>query len=247
MLIDTDSHTHPFQGRRDYDGMREYAEAAVARGLKRVVFTEHAPLDPCFGFDSGHYLDEREYETYLACAERCRAEFSGVLDIGIGIEADYHPRNLDHVANLKRSYPLDYVGGSLHLHARFWKDETAGLSGDAYFACALDRTLELIESGVYSTLNHLDFFRWKHDDYDPRRCEERIRDIFAAMVKHDVALELNTSGIRKNFASFLPCPEVWRWSLEYPLRRVYGSDAHKPEFVASDLAAARELFPRATG
>ena len=72
--------------------------------------------------------------------------------------------------------------------------------------------------------------------------EERIRDIFAAMVEHDVALELNTSGIRKPFASFLPCPEVWQWSLEYPLRRVYGSDAHKPEFVASDLAAAQKLF-----
>ena len=243
MIIDTDSHTHPFQGSRDYDGMRKYAEAAVARGLKRIVFTEHTPVAPCFDHNNRHHLNFEEYETYLECAERCRAEFAGRLEIGIGIEADYHPRNLEQVAEFKRGYPLEYVGGSLHLHAAFWKDETAGLSGDAYFVYALDRTLELVESGLFSTLNHLDFFRWKHDDYDPRRYEDRFRNIFAAMVKNDVALELNTSGIRKSFASFLPCPKVWQWSLEYPLRRVYGSDAHQPEFIASDLAAAQKLFP----
>ena len=243
MIIDTDSHTHPFQGTRDLDGMRKYAEAAVKANLRKIIFTEHAPVDPCFNFDSRHYLNAEEYDTYLDCAERCRAEFAGVLEIGIGIEADYHPRNLEQVARLKRDYQFEYVGGSLHLHARFWKEDAADLSGDAYFVYALDRMLELVESGLYSTLNHLDFFRWKHDDYDPRCYEERIRNIFAAMVKCDVALELNTSGIRKPFASFLPCPEVWQWSLEYPLRRVYGSDAHQPEFVASDLAAAQKLFP----
>jgi len=245
MFIDTDSHTHPFQGNdRDCDGMRKYAEAAVERGLRRIVFTEHAPMAPGFGFDDRHYLNEREYETYLDCAERCRAEFAGVLEIGIGIEADYHPRNLEHVAKMKADYPFDYVGGSLHLQARFWAEETAGLAGAARVDYALDRTLELVESGLYSTLNHLDFFRWKQEeDYVPERHEERIRAIFEALLKQDMALELNTSGVRKHFASFLPRPEVWQWSLEYPLKRVYGSDAHKPELVASDLAAARELIP----
>ena len=244
MPIDTDSHTHPFQGNeRDYDGMRKYAEVAVERGLKRIVFTEHAPLAPCFGFDDRHYLNEREYETYLDCAERCREEFAGVLEIGIGIEADYHPRNLEQVARLKADYPFDHVGGSLHLHARFWAEETAGLTGPARVDYALDRTLELVESRLFSTLNHLDFFRWKQEDYVPERHEARIRAVFEALLKHDVALELNTSGVRKHFASFLPRPEVWQWSLEYPLKRTYGSDAHKPELVGSCLADAQKLFP----
>ena len=249
MNIDTDSHTHPFQGNgRDYDGMRKYAEAAVGKGLKRIIFTEHAPLDPRFGFDDRHYLSEREYETYLNCAERCRAEFAGVLEIGIGIEADYHPRNLEHVAKLKGDYPFDYVGGSLHLHAPFWAEDTAELSGAARVDYALDRTLELVESGLYSTLNHLDFFRWKQpEDYIPEHHEARIRAIFEALLKYGVALELNASGIRKHFASFLPRSEVWQWSLEYPLKRVYGSDAHKPELVALEFAAAGELFPAANG
>ena len=243
MIIDSDFHTHPFQERRDYAGMCEYAESALAKGLKRIVFTEHAPLDPAFGFDSRHYLDEREYEHYLECAERCRAEYAGRLEIGIGIEADYHPRNLEHVAGLRANYPFDHVGGSLHLHARFWAEETAGLTGDARIAYALDRTLELVESGLFSGLNHLDFFRWKEAEYVPKRHEERFRAIFAALVKREMSLELNTSGILKAFKSFLPCAEVWRWSFDYPLRRTYGSDAHKSRDVGLELEAARRLFP----
>ena len=52
--VDTDWHTHPFQGERNYDGMRRYAESALAKGLKRVIFTEHAPVDPRFGFLTFH-------------------------------------------------------------------------------------------------------------------------------------------------------------------------------------------------
>ncbi len=243
MIIDTDFHTHPFQQKRDYEGMRDFAESALAKGLKRIVFTEHAPIDPAFGFDSRHYLDGREYDIYLECAERCRAEYQGRLEIGIGIEADYHPRNMEHVARLRKNYPFDHVGGSLHLHAGFWAEKTAGLTGDARVAYALDRTLELVESGLFTGLNHLDFFRWKQEDYAPKRHEERFRAVFGAMVKQHMSLELNTSGINKSFASFLPCAEVWRWSFDYPLERTFGSDAHKPELVGLARAEAQALFP----
>ena len=142
MIIDTDFHTHPFQQERNYDGMRRYAESALAKGLKRIVFTEHAPLDPYFNFENHrHYLNSREYDIYLECAERCRAEYAGRLEIGIGIEADYHMRNLEQVARLRANYPFDHVGGSLHLHAVFWEEYTAGMTGDARIAYALDRTL----------------------------------------------------------------------------------------------------------
>ncbi len=244
MIIDSDFHTHPFQQKRNYDGMRDFAESAIAKGLKRIVFTEHAPLDPEFHYEHNrHHLNFGEYDLYLECAERCRAEYAGRLEIGIGIEADYHPRNLDNVARLLANYRFDHVGGSLHLHAGFWDDETAGLAGDARIAYALDRTLELVESGLYSGLNNLDFFRWKLAEYEPRRHEERFRAVFEAMVKKHMSLELNTSGINKTFASFLPCAEVWRWSFDYPLARTFGSDAHKPELVGLAVAEAQALFP----
>ena len=33
------------------------------------------------------------------------------------------------------------------------------------------------------------------------------------------------------FAGALPCVQVWQWSSDYPLGRVFGSDAHKPEMI----------------
>ena len=51
------------------------------------------------------------------------------------------------------------------------------------------------------------------------------------VLPHDVALEWNSSGLLKDFHSALPCELVWRWSLDYPLRRVFGSDAHQAEML----------------
>ena len=238
-VIGIDQHTHPFQGTRDYDGMRAFADSAVKLGLTGVVFTEHAPLAPHLG-DYRHYPTEAEYYSYLECAERCRREYAGTLEVKIGIEADYHPENLEQVAKLRGEYRFDRVAGSIHLWALFWDKYVAGMSADQRIDYALEQTMQLVKSGLFDGVNHLDFFRFKLDEYDPLPREERFREIFSEMVRRDMSLELNTSGLRKPFKSFLPCAEVWRWSLDYPLRRTYGSDAHAPEFVGFGREQAAE-------
>ena len=55
------------------------------------------------------------------------------------------------------------------------------------------------------------------------------------MARRGIALEWNASGFLKSYAAPHPCDLVWKWSLDYPLHREYGSDAHKAEFVGSFL------------
>ncbi len=238
MNTGVDCHTHPFQGARSYDGMRLFAESAVRKGLAGIIFTEHAPLAPAIRTNP-HYLNEREYELYLECAQRCRREYADRLTVKIGIEADFHPWNLEQVARFRKDNVLEYIGGSLHLHAEFWADRIAGMTEDEKIRYALRQTLEMVNTGLFTGINHLDFFRWRCPGYDPIPFEEQFREIFEAMVKHGLSLELNTSGMHKAFRSFLPCAAVWKWSLDYPLKRTFGSDAHTAELVgdhAGDLA-----------
>ena len=245
MKITADFHTHPFQTTRDYDGMMAMALRAIECGFDTICFTEHAPLAPQI-LCNRHHLNMEEYELYLKCAERCRRELAGKLKILIGIEADYHPDNLEQVARLRRDYPFDHVGGSLHIHAPFWKEIAAAVPEEKRFDFVLDQTEKLIESGLYDSVNHLDFFRWKLvRDYVPKTREERYRDLFARMARRRMKLELNVSGIRKDFQSFLPCREVWDWSLDYPLERYYGSDAHDPSQLGCETERAAEWLAAA--
>lgn len=230
MRIDEDRHVHPFQGTRNLDGMRDFAEAAIVKGLRAVCFTEHAPL-PGWADASRHFLTEAELDRYIACAERLRDEYRGRLAIHIGLEADYHPRMHSHLRRLLSRYDWAHVGGSVHLHLPYWGDGIPQSESERTgFALALTR--EAVDSGFFHGINHLDFFRWHSHDYDPSPHREAYDALFARMVEKDVALELNTSGLSKEFRDMLPCVEVWKWSLAYPLKRCYGSDAHIPEQVA---------------
>lgn len=46
---------------------------------------------------------------------------------------------------------------------------------------------------------------------------------------------MNPSGLRTSYVAPHPCDLVLRWSLDYPFRREYGSDAHFAEHVGDFL------------
>ena len=239
-MLKIDSHTHPFQTDRSSPaGLCLYAENAIARGFSGIVFTEHAPMGIPV---SRHYLNESELENYLLWAEECKKKYSGKIEISIGLECDYLPENMDYLVRLLDRCKVSYAGGSLHLHADFWKDRIAGMDPASRTRFALGRTLDMVNTGIFHTVCHLDFFRWHQPEYHPEQFEDEYRAIFEAMVRHDMALEWNSSGLLKDFASGLPCELVWKWSLDYPLRRVFGSDSHKTELVGFQWETYEQLI-----
>lgn len=223
-----DSHTHPFQQRRCYEELVLFAETALERGFDGIVFTEHAPM--CVPTTS-HHLTEKELERYLELGEKCREQYRGRLNILVGIEADYLPENLEYQAKLIEKYQIAYVSGSLHFHLPFWEAALRNVSPEKRMELALQQTGDMIRTGLYQTINHLDFFRWKLTEYQPERCRDSFCAIFEEMARRKIALEWNSSGLRKEFSSVLPCQEVWEWSSAYPLRRTFGSDAHQALFL----------------
>ena len=239
-MLKIDSHTHPFQmDRSSSAGLCRYAETAVARGFSGIVFTEHAPMGiPT----SRHYLNEIELENYLLRAEECRKQYSEKIEIRVGLECDYLPENMDYLVGMLDRCKVSYVGGSLHFHAEFWEKHIGGMDSFHRTRFALRQLLDMVNTGIFHTVCHPDFFRWHQPDYQPERFEEEYRSVFEAMVRHNTALEWNSSGLLKDFASALPCEQVWKWSLDYPLRRVFGSDAHQPEIIGFQWEKYEQLI-----
>jgi histidinol-phosphatase (PHP family) len=212
--------------------MELYAETAIAKGLKGIVFNEHAPL--CRKMDS-HFLTMEELELYLELGAVCREKYRGKLDITVGVEADYFPENIDFLSKLIDRYRFAYVSASIHFHLPFWYERIGEVTPDKRTELALLATRDAVRSGFFNTVNHLDFFRMGQTVYEPEKFKDQYCALFEEMVRHNVALEWNSSGFFREAPDAYPRSIVWEWSKAYPLRRTFGSDSHKAELIAYGL------------
>ena len=81
-----DYHVHTSFSEDSTASMESQCEAAVARGIRQIAFTEHEdynPTDPTSFFF--------RHAEYMAELERCRALFAGRLIIRAGIEVSDDP------------------------------------------------------------------------------------------------------------------------------------------------------------
>ena len=225
--------------------MLEMCRAALEAGLSEIGFTEHydlLPDDPCFDF-----LD---LDSWWAELERHREEFRGNLEIYAGIELGEPHRYMEEMQSVLEEYPWDYSLGSLH-----WVGSEL-IFGEGYFQRDQDdayrayfRELhEMAETAPFDILAHMDVVkRFGYDSYGefvPSRYEEQIRAVLGALAKRGLALEINSSQLRRPVAQSSPDRPVIDWFLEEGGRWItLGSDAHEPAHVGHGLerglAAAR--------
>jgi histidinol-phosphatase (PHP family) len=97
--------------------------------------------------------------------------------------------------------------------------------------------------GGFDVLGHLDVpVRTGFDiygGYDPRAHEEVIRPVLRNCIARGIALDVNTSALRRDARVLMPGLEILRWYVEMGGERVtLGSDAHRPEQVASHFGTA---------
>lgn len=220
----------------------EYAAAALAAGLERIVFTDHAPLDGIV--DPTHRMAPPELPAYeaeiLALAEAWR----GRLDIGLGLEMDWIPGMEEHVARVAGQREWDLTLGSVHFLPRpsglefvirVAPEREAGVFADYWRLWG-----EAAASGRFLSMSHADVYRSVDRDPLPGERDAACRALDRAQ-RAGVAVECNTSLLRKGGATFYPAPWLLEEILERGLPLTSGSDAHHPDQVASGFEALATL------
>ena len=241
-MLPHDYHTHTNFSCDCRAPMAAMCQSAVDKGLPELGVTEHYDLHPLESCHDWFRLDE-----WAAELERCRAQYKGQLTVRAGIElGEPHIFHKECQAILAR-YPFDYCLGSLH-----WVGDDS-MFDDQYFqarspAEAFRPFFEELERmtrvGGFDILSHFDLpIRTAfpvYGRYDPREYEDSIRPVLKNCLEHGIALDLNTSMIRKRTNGFLtPGVEILRWYAETGGERVtLGSDSHQPENIAAHLDVA---------
>jgi histidinol-phosphatase (PHP family) len=257
-----DGHTHsPFCRHGSTAPLEQYAMAANAHGCVRLSVTEHAPLPPHWVDDAALCaMDVGELDAYIACVQRVREQYAGVLDVCVGIELDYLSGNVGFMENI-----VHRIDGALHdviVSVHFVPGRNGTMRCIDYTPeyvrthvlpayGTMDRLVEAyydeVEQAIASVsmvsglpsrvrLGHvevIDKFRAVLPPYDRAYCDERLLRLVPMLAHYGVGIDLNTAGLRKPH-----CQRVYATQsfvdacrkADVPI--VFGSDAHDPSEVA---------------
>jgi histidinol-phosphatase (PHP family) len=247
MPLPADYHTHTPLCCHASGEPVELAAKALAAGLDEMGFSDHNPM-PRDDFDDWR-MKASELDLYVAKVEQARREFPG-LSIKLALEVDYLPGYEDWVRELAGRYAWDYFIGSVHyvsgswdldnpLKLSEWKSRDAFEVWSAYF----ERLTMAAESKLFDIIGHADLCK-KFSFYPKEDCTPLYTRFLEAARRNEVAIELNTAGLRKECKEIYPSPSILRLASQAGVAITFGSDAHAPGEVGLNLGDAVNLARR---
>lgn len=216
--------------------MEEYCIKAIHDGLTGVCFTDHLDLHPA---DQGYGYYKADQ--YFACLNKLRDRYGDDLKILAGVEFAQPHLYPDRFAEVS-AYPYDFIIGSIHWVANSLpgKEALEKYTLQEFYSLYWEEILEAVTFGGFDTLGHIDFPKRYFGElvYD----NKMIKRIFKKMIESGIALEINTSSLRKGLTESMPDASLLTLYKECGGRKItIGSDAHFVKDLAADFGYANYL------
>jgi histidinol-phosphatase (PHP family) len=228
MLVDLHNHTHlcnhaegqPF----------EYVEKAIEKGIKIFGFTDHAPMD----FDPTWRMKFSEILKYFEMIDEVREKYKDKIEILKGFEVDYLPKY--HDERILES-DVDYLIGSIHF-LNEWGFDNPEFIGK-YESSDIDELWKLYfkeienmaNSKLFQVVGHMDLLKVFKFLPKKQRIDDLVEDSLKAIKKSGMAIEINSSGLRKPIGETYPSRNILQIVKEMNIPITTSSDAHSPEQV----------------
>ena len=233
MIQEFNYHTHTKRCGHATGEDEEYVLAAIENGYKRIGFSDHAPYR--LGHDKNERMDKEEFDEYIASITQLADKYKDQIDIRIGLECEFFEEQLDELLEYKDR--LDYIILGQH---------EAALRGYSFYEPNSDEAIlhyaHLIQKACKmhfpDLLAHPDLFMYATPEWTPA-CEQATRIICESAVEANIPIEVNLNGLRygkrqigNELRYTYPYRKFWEIASEYPVKVVYGLDAHTPEKFA---------------
>ncbi len=244
MVFPADYHMHTPLCHHASGEPTELAAQAERVGLREIGFSEHNPM-PRDDFDNWR-MARADIPAYVDQVQQARKEHPNLI-IKLGLEVDFVPGYEEWVRELASICDWDYLIGSVHYVSDSWAIDNPQEIGkwkgrppfevwSAYF----DRLTMAAESGLFDIIGHADLCK-KFAIYPEEDCTPLFTRSLEAAKKHDVAIELNTAGLRKDCREIYPSPAFLKLANRIGVPITFGSDAHAPGEVGMNFTEALQL------
>lgn len=225
------------------DTMEAMCEKAVELGLKGICFTEHMdmnPRDPAY--------DYFNLNSYLEAVKNIEAQYKDKLMVLGGVEYNRPQLYAETLKEVRKS-EVDVILGSIH-----WMDQMMFGSGDIVkkyspgniFTRYYDIMKTMVSEGEFDVLSHLDYpKRYIKEKVESHNYKDVIKEILEILIKKDIALEINTASLRKDFEESMPGPKILRLYQDLGGKKVtLGSDAHRVSEIAANFEYGLQLVDK---
>lgn len=238
-----DYHTHTYLCKHADGAPEEYLAAAEKAGLQELGVSDHCPWPS--GYDPKWRMKASEYPIYQDIIKKLR-ESKSKVQIKYGIEIDWVPGKMRETYENLAKHDYDYVIGSIHYIEDFpfdnpetlpvWQIEgKAEWIWESYFKLMLD----YVSEAKFDIIGHFDLPK-KFGKHSPKsdKITQYINDILTAAADNKIAIEINTSGLRKPVTEIYPSFEILKKAAAKGIMLTFGSDAHHPNDIAANFADA---------
>ena len=225
----------------------DYIRQAIKENILDIGFADHAPLPS--GLREGITMTPENTEVYIKTIEEIREIYKDKISIKIGFEVDY-PLHDSFDKRYYNDLRLDFLIGSIHYIGDWAFDHPANIGefdnrdiNDVY-----DQYYKIIEEaaqyGYFDIIGHFDLVK-KFGHRPKKDFTKRIETIAHILSKNNIAVEVNTAGMRKPAEEVYPSDDIIDIFYRMDVALTLGSDSHKPEEVGYGFHQAIENLKRA--
>ena len=246
-LIPVDCHMHSTLSPDGCDTPEAMAQRAFELGIQHFTLTDHIENEKLDSWDYRGAM-KRSYEVYRQLKE----QYAGRMNVYYGAELGQALYDLPQAEAILAEHDYDFVLGSQHRTRSYARvdrlpdsEEIRYRYLDEYF----EELLALAEWGKFCSLSHLTFpLRFISGDVgghevDMSRYSSAVDKILDVIISRDIALEVNSSGIRKGLHVPMPSEEyVQRYYDKGGRMITVGSDAHRVADVGADIPECLEML-----
>lgn len=229
----------------------DLALKAVDEGLAGLGFVAHVdynPKDYCYAW----FKPDRYDRSFDEAVEAARGTGATLCK---GIEVGEPHRFSAEVDEATGGHEYDFVIGALH-----WVGDSLILEKEPFLALQdplelveeyYRESVQMVESSGFEAIAHVGIFRrgmrqagLAIDELDETRLfPELVRGLLEGLVARGIALELNTSGLRREERVTYPTPPVLRLYRELGGQLVtLGSDSHRDPWLFYGLEEGSQLL-----
>lgn len=226
-----DCHIHTCFSPDSSELIRDIEVYCMEKGIKTIGIADHYDFrNPDKTFSAGV-----DFDNYFKSLNKVNE-----VEILKGIEVGYDHRDQKKILDILKNKNLDYVIFSMHtiddknLHDdMFFKRHSIYKDFGKYF----ERINQMVEENdLFQILGHLDYpLRYK-DYVDIDRVYEENNNVIESILKNliskDIALEINSGGMRYSHGKCNPSNEIIRLYKELGGKYItFGSDAHNKDSI----------------